>query len=181
MQRTRTNRRTIITNVIFLSSLIGLMLLDQILKTVFKNLYENTSWNETTIIQGFFSFKYTMNTGSAFSFLADTTWGQTFFKVLTILSLIGFYAYYVYLSKGKNYTARIAMVLIMCGAMGNLIDRFAYNGVVDFISFIFGGNPFAIFNLADSYLTIGVILIIIHLLFLDKNAVFKGEKVEKNN
>ena len=181
MQGIRANGRRVKFNTWHLILALFLVFVDQLTKVIFRNLALNHNWSSTCIIPNFFYFDYTFNTGAAFSFLSNASWAQTFFKVLTILSLIGFYAYYVYLSKGKNYTARIAMVLIMCGAMGNLIDRFAYNGVVDFISFIFGGNPFAIFNLADSYLTIGVILIIIHLLFLDKNAVFKGEKVEKNN
>lgn len=173
MQRTRANRRTIITNVIFLSSLIALLLLDQILKTVFKNLYENTSWNETTIIQGFFSFKYTMNTGSAFSFLSDTTWGQTFFKVLTAVALVLFFIFYLYVSKKNLKWLRWALILVIAGTIGNFIDRLAYNGVVDFISFIFGDYHFPIFNFADIYLTIGVIMIVVYYLFLDKDALFK--------
>ena len=181
MQGIRTNGRRVKFNIWHLILALFLILVDQLTKVIFRNLSLNHGWQSTCIIQDFFYFDYTFNTGAAFSFLSDAPWAQTFFKVLTIVALIGFYAYYVVLSNGKNYVGRIAMLLIICGAMGNLIDRFAYNGVVDFISFIFWGSPFAIFNLADSYLTIGVILIIIHLLFLDKNAVFKGEKVEKNN
>ena len=181
MQRVRANRRTIITNVIFLSSLILMLLLDQILKTVFKNLSENTIWLQTPIIEGFFSFKYTLNKGSAFSFLADKSWGQIFFKILTALALIAFFFFYIYVCK-KNYKwLRWALILIIAGTIGNFIDRLAYNGVVDFISFVFGSYHFPIFNLADVYLTIGVTMLIIHYLFLDKEAVFKRKAKKDAN
>lgn len=173
MQRTRADRRTIILNVVFLCSLISLVIIDQIVKTVFKNLAENTSWTHTEIIGGFFYFRYTFNTGSAFSFLSNADWGQIFFKVLTAVSLVLFFIYYIYVCKKGYKWLRWAVILVLAGTLGNFIDRLAYNGVVDFISFVFGSYHFPIFNLADCYLVIGLIMVVIHYLFLDKDAVFR--------
>jgi len=69
------------------------------------------------------------------------------------------------LAKGKP-------AFMVGGTLGNFIDRLAYNGVVDFISLIFGDYYFPIFNLADSFMTVGIILMIIHYFFLDENKVF---------
>ncbi len=173
MQGIRADRRAITKSLIFLSVLVLLILLDQITKTVVKNLYENEGWRYTVVISNFFEFRYTFNTGAAFSFLANKEWGQIFFKVLTSIALVVFYIYYIYVCK-KDYTfLRLAMILIIGGTIGNFIDRIAYGGVVDFLSFIFGSYRFAIFNLADAYMTVGVVMVVIHYLFLDPNAIFK--------
>ena len=179
MQRIRVDRRIIIKNLIFLLVLVALILIDQITKTVVKNLYENSGWVYTSVISGFFEFRYAFNTGAAFSFLADASWGQIFFKILTSIALVAFYIYYVYVCK-KGYTfLRIAMIIVIAGTIGNLIDRLAYNGVVDFLSFTFGAYKFPIFNLADTYMTIGAIMVVVHYFFLDENAIFTKKNDKK--
>lgn len=172
MQGTRVDRRKLMLEILPLAVMIALILFDQITKTYCKNLYENHGWRSTEIIEGFFGFTYTVNTGAAWSFLADKPWSQVFFKILTAVALVLFFAFYVYICKKDYKFLRYALVLIIGGTIGNFIDRLAYNGVVDFISFIFGNYYFPIFNLADSYMTIGIIMMIIHFLFLDENRLF---------
>lgn len=174
MQRVRVNRRGIKLNIIFAFSLIFLVLLDQILKSICVVSYNN-GWNETTVIKDFFYLTFSLNDGAGFSFGAGTTWGQPLFKALTCVSLVIFYIYYIYVCKKNYILLRISLILIIGGTIGNFIDRIAFGHVVDFISFVFGSYKFPIFNFADIYLTIGVILLIIHYLFLDNNAIFKKD------
>ncbi len=174
MQGVRTNGRQKIISVIFTLVFILLISVDQLVKTYFK-VYEtnNPEWTKTEIIKGFFYFTYTFNTGAAWSFLNDVSWAQTFFKILTVVALVLFFIFYAYSINKKITLLRVALTLIICGTIGNFIDRIAYNGVVDFIGFTFGSYNFPIFNLADSYMTVGVILLLIHYLFIDKNAIFR--------
>ncbi len=173
MQGIRADRRKLILNLIPACLLILLILVDQITKTYVKTLHESGAWNSTSVIDGFFYFTYTINTGAAWSFLSNAPWAQIFFKVLTAVALVFFFFFYVYACK-KNYKfLRYSLVLIIGGTLGNFIDRLAYNGVVDFIGFIFGTYNFPIFNLADSYMTVGIVMLIIHYLFLDKNGLFR--------
>lgn len=178
MQGTRINRRIILTNILFASIATFLILFDQITKTVCQYSYLN-GWVSTPVINGFFSFTYTRNTGAAFSFLANTGWGQIFFMIITPMALVLFFVYYVYACK-KNYRwLRVAVIFVLSGTIGNFIDRLAYGYVVDFLSFTFGTWNFPIFNLADVFMCVGMFMVIFHYLFLDKNAVFK-KKDDKN-
>ena len=85
--------------VISLTCLVLLVVVDQVTKVCFKNLYEESG--KTTVIDGFFSFFYTENTGAAFSFLANVSWGQAFFIGLTVIALILFFIFYLYICR-KN-------------------------------------------------------------------------------
>lgn len=172
MQRAWTDRRRRIT--ILIISLIVLAVCiasDLITKAVFKDLFYEQG--ETVIIDGFFYLTFTENSGSAFSFLSDAEWAQIFFKVLTSVALVGFVFFYLYALKGKYKVLSIGLALVIGGTIGNFVDRLAFNKVRDFIGFIFGSYRFPIFNLADTYLTIGVIMLLVHFLFLDKSALFR--------
>ena len=161
MQGTRINGRNLIKYIIPLIVLFLLVLVDQLTKLYVKNLHELSQWQSTTVINGFFYFTYAFNSGAAFSFLADVSWGQTFFKVLTIFALIVFIVILVYSFKKNKKFLNICMVFIIAGTLGNFIDRLAYDGVVDFISLIFGSYSFPIFNFADICIVISVVLILI--------------------
>ncbi len=178
MQRTGANgRRRIGLDIICLSLLILLILIDQVSKVICKNSFDNSSWFCTEVIAGFFDLRYAFNTGSAWSFLADVEWGQTFFKILTVFALIAFICFYIYVCKKGYKFLRIGVIFIIAGTLGNFIDRIVYNGVVDFLSFtLIGGYKFPIFNFADTFLTVGLIMAIIHYFFMDENCIFS-----KNN
>lgn len=179
MQRIRFNgiKDIIIWLVLPILAIVGLIVLDQLTKFWFTNLFKEHG--NTTFIKGFLSFTYTVNTGSAFSFLANKDWAQTFFKIFTFIALIVFVFALVY-SIGKRFkTLSVSLVLIISGTIGNLIDRLVCNGVTDFIRLDFINFP--IFNLADMLLTFGVIIFIVHYFFLDKNAVFKKQPKEEKD
>ena len=183
MQRTRLNGRRISCIIIPCIILLACILLDQLTKIYFKN---NLSKGETIdVISNFFYFTYTVNTGAAWSFLADASWGQLFFKILTVVALIGFGFLMFYAIKQRYKWLSISIAFIIGGTIGNFIDRLLFNGVTDFIGFIFGNYYFPIFNLADSFLVVGVIMAVIHFLFLDNNNIFakpsESNKAEKDN
>jgi lipoprotein signal peptidase len=116
---------------------------------------------------------HTRNTGAAFSLGASSAplLRVLFFIVLPTVILIGLTVYYVR-GQGLSSLLRWAMGLVLGGGIGNLIDRiFRPEGVVDFISVnmygLFGMERFATFNIADSAITIGEILLIIGLLIVE--------------
>ena len=120
--------------------------------------------NPVVLIPNILQINGAYNTGAAFSMFNTHT------LLLGIISLIAFIGI-TYLFKDFSLKRRplynIALILIYSGIIGNMIDRlFNPLGVFDFIEFLFVN--FAIFNIADSYLTIGVILMAIYLLFFDK-------------
>lgn len=176
MQRTGADRRRIISCVISVVLFVLLVLIDQIVKIYIKRTNELANWKTVTVIEGFFSITYTTNSGAAWSFLSGKDWAQTFFKVLTSVALIVFILLFIYATKKNKRFMRISFVLLSAGAVGNFIDRLAYNYVVDFLSFRFGSYSFPVFNVADALMTVGIILLLIDLLFVDSDAVFKTKK-----
>lgn len=180
MQGTRSNRRRIIFSLILPIAIIALLiLLDQLSKIFFKNLYlEN---GRTNIIDGFFYFSFLENTGAMWGFLSDKAWAQTFFKIFTGIALVAF-AFFFYFAYKKNYRwLKYSIVLIIAGTIGNYIDRLFFNAVRDFIGFTFGTYNYPLFNLADCFLVVGVIMVVVHYLFLDKNAVFGKKNGKKTD
>ena len=127
----------------------------------------------TTVIENFFYLSYSTNSGAGFSFLADKEWGQTLFKIITPLAFVAFSAFYVFAVKKSYKWLAYSVVLIISGTIGNFIDRLLNNEVVDFLSFHFSNYIFPTFNVADICLTVGVIMLIVHFLFFDVNAIFK--------
>ena len=106
------------------------------------------------LIPKFFSFTYAKNTGVAFSLLE----GNITFIILMTVVIIG-----VIVSCLKEVTKRwmdiVGYGLVLGGAFGNLFDRVVYGYVIDFLDFSILGYQFPIFNLADSGIVIGVILL----------------------
>lgn len=120
------------------------------------------------IINNFFSFYYTQNTGSAFSFLADKSWGiYVLSGFSTVLAIAVFYFMVKSIKIGENLVA-CSFALLFAGAVGNLIDRFRLHYVVDFIRFDFGSYTFPIFNVADICAVLGTFMLIAILIFLPK-------------
>ncbi len=115
------------------------------------------------IIKGFFSLTYAENTGMAWSLLSGK---QAFLSIVSAI-VIGVMVYYV-VAKNLDKLTRISLALMIGGAAGNLFDRLFLGYVRDFLDFIIFGYDFPIFNVADSALTIGVILLMIATLKEDK-------------
>jgi len=113
----------------------------------------------------FFNLTLVHNPGAAFSFLADAGgWQRLFFIGLSaVVSLV--LAAWIWRLPRTARLLGIALVLVLGGALGNLVDRIAYGYVIDFIDLHAGGWHWPAFNIADSAITCGVILLLADGLF----------------
>ncbi len=126
--------------------------------------------SEIIVIPGILQLLYTENTGMAFGLLS----GQTlFFAAVTIAALIG--AIFVLKKFTLNTFSRLALGLAIGGAIGNLIDRIFMGCVVDMFDLLF--MDFAVFNVADMGLTVGIGMLMISILFMPK--VWEAKKTCK--
>lgn len=101
------------------------------------------------------------NTGAAFSLLHDEGgWQRWFFVVLAVAVSVGIV---LWLQQRRTAPAllRAGLVLILAGALGNLIDRVCWGYVIDFVLVYLGTWPFPAFNLADSAITVGAVLVVL--------------------
>ncbi|MGC4375567.1 signal peptidase II [Fictibacillus sp. Mic-4] len=110
------------------------------------------------VIRHLFYITSQRNRGAAFSILQNQMW---FFIIITIIVIIAV-MYYMGKVPKNQLLLKIALGLVLGGAIGNFVDRIFRGEVVDFIGVIIVHYYFPVFNIADSALTIGVIFIFIH-------------------
>ncbi|MEI3606707.1 signal peptidase II [Pseudogracilibacillus sp. SE30717A] len=115
------------------------------------------------IINNFFYITSHRNTGAAWGILKGQ---MIFFYIITVVVVIGI-IYYMQTHAKENKLLAISLSLILGGAIGNFIDRLFRKEVVDFLDFIIINYDFPIFNVADSALSVGVILVLL-VTFLDE-------------
>lgn len=139
------------------------VLLDQATKWIANTQLE---LHQLTRFLPYFDWYLAYNEGAAFSFLADQGgWQRWFLTGLTLIISTLLVLWLKKLPESKKYTA-IALCLILGGAIGNLIDRVLFGHVIDFIQIWLGTYPWPSFNIADSAIFIGAILLISADLFL---------------
>lgn len=122
-----------------------------------KQLVKNTLnlYDSIPIIPNFFSITYVINDGAAFSILKGELW------LFIILGFVLLFFIFYYLQKEKlNIYKTFYYSLLIAGVLGNLLDRMLYKGVVDFLDFTIFSYNAPIFNLADTFIVISVILIV---------------------
>ena len=141
------------TIIIYLS--IILLIIDQVSKILVVRLIDIN--HSIVLIKNFFYLTYTHNTGAAFSILT----GQRLFLILVAITILIILFNYLRKNKVEEILDKIAFSLIIGGSLGNLIDRIVRGYVVDFIDTKIFGYNFPIFNLADTFIVIGVFLLII--------------------
>ena len=109
------------------------------------------------IIDNFFYITYVKNTGAAWSILSGKQLFLIMFSIIVVISLL------IYLYKKKTYTKfeTVGYSLLIAGAVGNLIDRVVYGYVIDYLNFYIFNYNFPIFNIADSCIVIGIMLLFI--------------------
>lgn len=118
------------------------------------------------VISGLFDLTHLYNPGGAFGFLAGQGEGVRIFFFLFISSLAVIVILYFYHKTPPSYRLlSMALALILGGAVGNLIDRFRLGKVLDFLDFHVGDLHWPPFNVADSAITIGILILAWHLLF----------------
>ena len=111
-------------------------------------------------INGYFSFTYVENRGAAFGIFHNK---KILLIGITSLVII-LMAFYLYRTKNINKWVKISFILIIAGAIGNLIDRASMGYVVDFIHFYVKSHDFPVFNFADMSVVFGTIILGINLL-----------------
>jgi len=140
------------------------VVLDQVTKFV---IYHGLPlYDEIVVVPHFFSIVHYHNPGGAFGIFAGTENGfrHIFFLVVSIMAL-GL-VFYFYRSTPKTHRfLSTGFALIFGGAIGNLVDRFRFGQVIDFLDVYVNGWHWPAFNVADSAITIGISIFVYHLLF----------------
>lgn len=140
-----------------------LVIIDQITKYL---TVQNIELGEVIeFIPNIVSLTYIRNTGAAFSILEGQMW---FFYIVTTI-VVAVLIYYMYTEARNDRFLGVLLAVILAGAIGNFIDRLVLQYVVDMIKLEF--IDFAIFNVADSYLTVGVILLFIYTIYQERKGV----------
>lgn len=140
---------------------LAVMLADQLTKAV---ALVSLSLYEPREILPVFNFTLAYNQGAAFSFLADSGgWQRWLFAGLALLASIVIVVWLLRLKPAEKWQSA-ALALILGGAVGNLIDRLLHGFVVDFLDFHWGLHHFPAFNLADTAITLGAIVIALDML-----------------
>ena len=117
-----------------------------------------------TLAEGFMDLTFVENRGVAFGMFSGQRW---FILLLTGIIAVGLIWFYVMMPKKKEYfPLRVSLVLVLSGAIGNIIDRMFRGYVVDFFEFTFFEWP--VFNVADIYVVVGVILLALMIIFVVK-------------
>jgi signal peptidase II len=141
------------------------IVLDQVTKQVAETLL---TLYESVRVLPVFDLTLLYNTGAAFSFLSDQGgWQRWFFIVLAIVVCIVLVAWLRRLRREEQWVA-VSLSLIIGGAIGNVIDRILYGQVIDFLHFHYQQHYFPAFNVADSAITVGVIIMLFDALILAK-------------
>lgn len=118
---------------------------------------------KTIEVTSFFNLVLAYNRGVSFSlFNSDSPANPYIFSALALVIVIGLV---IWLRRLEHRLPALAVGLVIGGAIGNTIDRFVYGGVVDFLDFHWGVNHWPAFNVADSGIVVGAVLLIIDALF----------------
>jgi signal peptidase II len=139
-------------------ALAGLVIvLDQLSKWL---VLQNIGFGETIYVAPFWNWVLAFNPGAAFSLLADQPgWQRWLFTVLA-LGVAGWIAVMLRRHPQQRLQA-LALTLVMGGALGNVIDRVRFGAVVDFVQWHVAGYYWPAFNVADSAITLGAVLLVI--------------------
>ena len=145
--------------------IIFLVVLDQISKILISSYL---SLGESLNLLPFLNFTLIHNSGIAFSFFDD---GGNISRWLLVVAVSGILAYLLFLMykiTSKNRLELMSFILIISGGLGNLVDRVFLGYVVDFVHVFYQDYSFYVFNMADSYITVGIILYLSYFFFIER-------------
>lgn len=129
------------------------VLIDQITKLLIKT---NFQLNQgIPLVKDVFHLRYIRNFGAGFGIMQQQTWILIFISI----TVIGVILYYLDRIKDKEVLLQFLVGFVLGGTIGNLIDRIAYGYVIDFLDF----RIWPVFNFADSFVTIGIIGLVVYL------------------
>lgn len=151
---------------------LGVIFLDQITKwwaSTYLKIFSSVP--VVSIFKVGFDLELRHNKGAAFSFLDSASgWQRWFFVGLAILICGIIFVWLGRLSKSKQWES-CALALILGGALGNVIDRIVHGYVIDFIVLYYEKSQFPAFNIADSAISIGAVLLILDIILEKKKSI----------
>jgi len=141
-----------------------IIIADQITKAIV--LAKMALYQSIVVIPGFFSLTHIHNPGGAFGFMArqSPTIRIGLFIVASTAAIVLIFIFYRQIPRTHRVLSA-GLALIFGGALGNLVDRFRFGKVVDFLDFYVGGMHWPAFNVADSAICVGVAIFLFHLVF----------------
>lgn len=161
-----------------------LVVIDQMLKY---NFWHYLEINGDLVIFPWLNLSLAFNTGAAWSFLADTNFGIYLLIFCSLFCSVALACYFYCFRRQLDVPAKLGLALIIAGSLGNLCDRVYLHKVVDFVDFHLGNWHFPTFNCADSYITLGILLLLLllltgrlHLPLLYENKKLTGETDGRN-
>ena len=182
--------------IFFAGMAVVLVIIDQVTKWAAQNALQSEGAS-IPVIENFFYLTLYHNTAVAFSIGEGLGLGGRVMNIIISIVMSSFFiAYYIISNKKHDSFMKFLLMLLTAGAIGNLIDRAFYwdntvgfNGVIDLFQFYLGGgptksqtagipfNPFPTFNMADAYLTVGILIFIVYLIV---DSIKNRDKEEKD-
>ncbi|MBR5990694.1 MAG: signal peptidase II [Bacilli bacterium] len=178
------NLKNIFFSFLWLAPL--LIIIDQVTKWAVVNAFDKQAGSSFVVIPDFFTIKLQYNQGSSFSLGANIPWMRFVFIAISWIASAGIIFYWIKYLKKKDVLVDVVFALCLAGALGNAIDRTFYwepvvgfSGVVDFLAFrLFGFYDFAVFNVADACLVVGVFMFVIIVIVRD---ILEAKRKNANN
>ncbi len=150
------------TKGVFLITLVLVMVLDQLSKMYVSSVIPLHASHP--VIDGFFNITYVRNPGAAFGFLANTA---PVFRSLFLIAVSGaaivMILYFIAKNRSAGTLLIFALSLIVGGAAGNLLDRIRFGDVIDFLDVYIASYHWPAFNVADSAISAGAVLLIVEI------------------
>lgn len=135
-----------------------LLFLDQLTKYLIMSKF---ILGQTVVLLPFFQLTYITNTGVSFGMFSG---GNKLFALFTAVVLAGFIFWYIKNKATLTRWLKLALIMIISGAAGNLIDRIVHGAVIDFLEFHYKNHYFPVFNIADSCISAGGVILFISVL-----------------
>ena len=147
----------------YIGLIIAIFVIDQVTKWSIHN--NMNLYQSIPVIENFFYLTYITNDGMAFGI--NFPFGYYIFTSVSVLLTL-FLFWYLWSVRTHSIVIRLGISFIIAGAIGNLIDRIFLGAVIDFLDFMIGNFHWYVFNLADSYVTVGMVLVLVDSIILEK-------------
>jgi signal peptidase II len=149
--------------LIFFITAVVLVVLDQLTKSIVASALQ--LHDAVPLINGLINLVHVRNPGAAFGFLAKApVWFRSVFFIAVTLGAMVLILFYLRQTREADMGQVVALSFIFAGAAGNLIDRIRFGEVIDFIDVYVSTHHWPAFNVADSAITVGAVLLIISLI-----------------
>ena len=145
--------------------IILLVVLDQISKILISSYL---SLGESLNLLPFLNFTLIHNAGIAFSIFDEGGYIGRWFLVIAISGILAYLLFLIYKKTPEHKLELLSLILIISGGLGNLVDRVFLGYVVDFVHVFYQNYSFYVFNMADSYITLGIVFYLSYYFFIER-------------